>query len=292
MTARAADVLVCDSQAIGDVWRQRFGRESVFIPYGAADVREAPRDRLDQLGLGSDPYVLVVARLAPENNVDLALDALALLGDAAPPAVVVGNANFQSDTQDRLVGLHAAGKLSWLGHVDDQRLLTQLWAHSACYIHGHSVGGTNPALLQALGAGAPTIALDTPYNREVLRDEAQLFRPDASHLALRMRRLVASDAERQWFRSRGREIVQARYRWDDVCRRYEDLLAGLALNRATARAAVHRPSSRQSSSRYSDAPFSRLKEWPPVARRPRPAAPTRIRASAPHPSPALHRGIG
>ena len=67
-----------------------------------------------------------------------------------------------------------------LGHVHDQELLADLWAHCAVYLHGHSVGGTNPALLQALGAGSPTLALDTPFNREVLRRDDQLYPQDAA----------------------------------------------------------------------------------------------------------------
>src|ERR1700722_1129064 len=187
MTARNATTLICDSQAIGDIWRQRFGRDSVFVPYGAPVLHEVESDGLATLGLENKPYLLVVARLAPENNVELTLDALARLRQDAPHAVIVGSANFSSPIEARLRELQSAGKISWLGHVDDQRLLTQLWAHSTVYVHGHSVGGTNPALLQALGAGAPTLALNTPFNAEVLPYPDQLFPHDPEALADRVR---------------------------------------------------------------------------------------------------------
>jgi glycosyltransferase involved in cell wall biosynthesis len=228
MTARNATALVCDSKAIGDIWRERFGTDSTFIPYGAPVLDEPGRDRMDLLGLDQEPYVLVVARLAPENNVELTLDALDLLADDAPRAVIVGSANFDSPIESRLRGLEASGRVSWLGHVDDQRLLTQLWAHSGVYVHGHSVGGTNPALLQALGAGAPTLALDTPFNAEVLTFPEQRFPRDARVLADRIRSVIASPAVREEMAKRGRSIIRERYAWEDVCEAYMELLGKLA----------------------------------------------------------------
>jgi glycosyltransferase involved in cell wall biosynthesis len=228
MTARNAGVLVCDSRAIGVIWKQTFGRDSTFIPYGAPVLNNVGSDKLKALGLGGKPYLLVVARLAPENNVELTLDALELLGDQAPQAVIVGSANFDSPIETRLKAMEAAEKVKWLGHVDDQELLTQLWAHSFLYVHGHSVGGTNPALLQALGAGAPTLALDTSFNAEVLPYPEHRFPHDARMLADRIQAAVTSPELREQMAERGRSIIRERYSWDDVCQTYMDTLVGLA----------------------------------------------------------------
>jgi glycosyltransferase involved in cell wall biosynthesis len=227
MTARNATALICDSQAIGDIWRERFGSDSIFIPYGAPVLDDIGRDRLDALGLGAEPYLLVVARLAPENNVDLTLDALEQLHEEAPHAVVVGSANSDSPIETRLRKMDTSGGVSWLGHVDDQRLLTQLWAHSGVYVHGHSVGGTNPALLQALGAGAPTLALDTPFNAEVLPFPGHLFQRNAQVLADRIRSVITSPSLQEEMAQRGRSVIRERYSWDDVCRSYMDVLVKL-----------------------------------------------------------------
>jgi glycosyltransferase involved in cell wall biosynthesis len=228
MTARSANTLICDSRAIGDIWRTTFGRDSVFIPYGAPVLNDIGRDRLDAMGPGDRPYLLVVARLAPENNVDLTLDAIELLGERAPQAVIVGSANFDSPIETRLQKMTSTGRICWLGHVDDQELLTQLWTHSCVYVHGHSVGGTNPALLQALGAGAPTLALNTPFNAEVLPHPQQLYTHDPRTLADRIQSVIASTSLRHEMAERGRTIIRERYRWDDVCRAYMETLVGLA----------------------------------------------------------------
>jgi glycosyltransferase involved in cell wall biosynthesis len=227
LTARFASELVCDSRAIGAIWAAKFNRTSTFIPYGAPVITAASDDRIRQVGLGRRPYVLVVARLAPENNVDLTLDAVEAMGPSAPFLVVVGSANFESPTAVRLKAMQAKGKLAWLGHVADQELLTQLWAHSTVYVHGHSVGGTNPALLQALGAGAPTLALDTAFNAEVLPFRDQLFPPDARALARAITRAVESPALREVMARRGQHRVKTGYTWESVCTQYTETLESL-----------------------------------------------------------------
>jgi glycosyltransferase involved in cell wall biosynthesis len=228
MTARNAGALICDSNAIGAIWKEMSGRDSTFIPYGAPVLEDVGRDRLEPAGISSEPYLLAVARLAPENNVELTLDALDLLGDQAPMAVIVGSANFDSPIEARLQTMETAGRVKWLGHVDDQQLLTQLWANSAVYVHGHSVGGTNPALLQALGAGAPTLALDTPFNAEVLPYKEHRFPRDARTLAGRIQTVSTSPALQEEMTQRGRLVIHERYSWDDVCRAYMDVLLRLA----------------------------------------------------------------
>jgi glycosyltransferase involved in cell wall biosynthesis len=232
LTARYADVLVADSIAIAAIWKSLFQVESMFIPYGALVLASPGSDRVCSLGLSPRQYVLVVARLNPENNVDLILDASELL-PTRPRLVVVGAATSKTSLGTRLRESHLAGKLTWLGHVDDQVLLTQLWANAGVYVHGHSVGGTNPGLVQALGAGAPTLALDTAFNREVIRSAEQTFTPDAGELAGKIA-MTLGDAQRQdAFARHGQQVVGAHYIWADVSSRYLE-----ALRQAQRQAAV------------------------------------------------------
>jgi len=227
-TALSANRLICDSREIGAIWQDLFQRESTFIPYGAPILEDVGREEIEGAGLPDEPYLLVVARLVPENNVELALEAVERLGDRAPMVIVVGSASSESPIERRLEELRDEGRAHWLGHVSNQQLLAELWANSAVYVHGHSVGGTNPALLQALGAGAPTLALNTPFNREVIGHADQLFDHDAAGLAERIRTVVDSPDLQRELSARGREIIRTSYRWDDVCRAYMDTLVGLA----------------------------------------------------------------
>jgi glycosyltransferase involved in cell wall biosynthesis len=227
LTARYADLLVADSKAIGDLWQTKFGVQSRFIPYGGAIVREHSSSRIEALGLEPERYVLAVARLIPENNVGLLLDAVAG-GTIDAPVVVVGSATSKGPLEERLRDLDRHGQVRWMGHVSDQELLLELWGKCAVYVHGHSVGGTNPALLQALGAGAPTLALDTVFNREVIGEDEQLFSAQPESLASAINDVLADAERRVRFRARGQAIVQDRYSWDDVCTAYMDALLDAA----------------------------------------------------------------
>lgn len=220
--AKSADVLVSDSQAIASIWKREFGVDTEFVPYGAPVLEGVGSNQVREMGFEPGRYVLVVARLIPENNVDLILDAIEIL--RGTPAVIVGDANFDSPTERRLRVSQDSGSIRWLGHVSDQGLLNQLWANAGVYVHGHSVGGTNPALLQAMGAGAPVLALDTPFNREVVVQDDQLFPPDKEVLARMIGKILKDPDRAARWREQGRSTVVERYSWNDVAERYLEAL--------------------------------------------------------------------
>jgi glycosyltransferase involved in cell wall biosynthesis len=227
-TARFADAVVADAEAIGTYWKENYGRDAYFIPYGADVLPPLGHDRLAEVGIEPGSYLLAVARLVPENNIDLLVNAAAELRWKIP-VVVVGSGSGNTPLEARL--RHASAEhdgLRWLGHVSDQRLLEQLWQNCALYVHGHSVGGTNPALLQALGAGAPTIALETPYNREVLGADGLTYHPSPTSLATLIDDLYEDESRRHRMAEVGQAIVSSRYRWSDVLAAYQQLLASLA----------------------------------------------------------------
>ena len=223
LAARYANLLVADSQAIGKIWQDKFGVASRFIPYGGDVVEYHSSTHIEALGLEPERYILAVARLIPENNIELLLDALEC-GEIETPTVVVGSATSKSPIEQRLRALDHSGRIRWLGHVSDQALLLELWGQCGVYVHGHSVGGTNPALLQALGAGAPTLALDTVFSREVIGDGEQLFNAEPVELAERIKSVLADPAIRGQFRAHGQNVIRERYLWPDVIDAYLDAL--------------------------------------------------------------------
>ena len=150
--ARFSKELIADSREIASIWRERFGVPSTFIPYGADVCSEVDASRLAGLGLEKRGYVLVVARMVPENSVGLTLDACELVSaNCRRPLVLVGTGDPRSALVQRLRRAHANGSVRWLGHVADQALLTELWSHCAVYVHGHSVGDES---VPASGAGS------------------------------------------------------------------------------------------------------------------------------------------
>ena len=225
-TARWADSLIADSHAIADRWRTQFGREATFVPYGGDIEGDPPGpERVTELGLIPGEYALIVARLVPENNVLPMLDAVLRTGK---PVVVVGSGAAGSETEVRVRSAHNPPRVHALGHLSDQGLLCALWAYCGVYLHGHSVGGTNPALCQAMGLGAPVLANDTVFNREVLAREASLVRMAPGTIAERATELLSSPQRRAAAAEWGRRRVADIYSWNAVCTGYEKVLTGIA----------------------------------------------------------------
>jgi glycosyltransferase involved in cell wall biosynthesis len=227
-SSKFADVLIADSIEISRIWRDMFGVESEFIPYGAPLLEDTPSDRIEELGLTPNGFRLVVARMVPENNVDLSIDALL---QTEGENVIVGTGKPGNPLDRRLAELNRKDRVRWLGHVADQDLLNQLWSHCGLYIHGHSVGGTNPSLLQAMGAGAPVVAIDTAYNREVIADEERLYRGTRKSLVELIERAQGNPELRRKWSQAGMETVSSRYSWPAVTQGYLDALALAAQRR-------------------------------------------------------------
>lgn len=230
-SVRWGDAVIADARAIADHVRTQYGRECVVIPYGA-EVIHPGHDRLGELGLEPGGYHLLVARFEPENHV---LDAVHAYRESAEarPFVVVGSAPYAQWYIDKV---HAAARndarIRFTGGIYDAPLLDQLYANARTYVHGHSVGGTNPSLLRAMGAGAPVLAYDVEFNREVTAGNA-LFWPDAAALTAAFDAVqdAGYDAELARLADAGRERIREAYRWDAVTDEYEALLERLAQRR-------------------------------------------------------------
>ena len=219
------DETVTDAVRIRDYYHQRYGRRSTFIPYGAPLGKLPTHAALDRLGLEPDRYFLYVSRFEPENNALLVRRAfeavatthkLALIGDA--PYAEAYIRSVKQTTDPRVV---IPGAIYGTGYQE-------LQSHCCAYIHATEVGGTHPALIEAMGRGALVLYLDTPENREVAADTGLPFRDEAG-LSARLREVLAmDDAQRAVFRNAAAERVRRHYSWDAVTDAYERLFARLS----------------------------------------------------------------
>lgn len=228
---RTAKVIVNDSEAMRRLYRERWGKDSVFIAYGAEIVRSRNPELLEPLGLTPQGYYLIASRLVPENNADLIVEAHRRSG-AARPLVIAGGANYRSRWIHQLQRA-ADGQVKFLGHVADAALMQELHCNCYAYLHGHSLGGTNPSLLKALGAGNCVVALDTPFNREVLsegngREYGLLFRRDPADLAELIQRLESNPALAADLRRCAPERIREAYTWDKIADQYAELFQSVA----------------------------------------------------------------
>ncbi len=158
---------------------------------------------------------------------------------ATLPLVVVGSAPYADAYTDTIRGL-ADDRVRLVGGVWDQELLDQLYARCLTYLHGHSVGGTNPSLLRAIGAGAATTAYDVSFNREVLLDSGRFF-SDAEDVRREIERAEQDPVGTAARGAQAQELAH-RYNWDDVAERYEALAQRLVDQRGRR---PRRPSGRR-----------------------------------------------
>jgi glycosyltransferase involved in cell wall biosynthesis len=242
MAVRWSDALIADAQGIADYYRLEFGADTDLIAYGAPIVSDEDSDKLAKVGVQAGQYHLVVARFEPENHVDVIVDGYRQSG-AELPLVVVGSAPYADEHTARIHSL-ADERVHFTGGVWDQDLLDQLYANCVTYLHGHSVGGTNPSLLRAIGAGAAAIAFDVNFNREVTEDTGRYFRT-AADVA---REVDAAEADREATAARGARarVLAYRYDWDDVAASYEQLCERLIAQGLRPRRGMHgRPTGRR-----------------------------------------------
>ena len=233
LAVRWSDAIIADAVGIQEYYRAEFDAPSRLISYGAPVLTDIGDHRLADLNLRPRRYHLVVARFEPENHLEEIVRGY-VASDAREPLIVVGSAPYAQEYTRRLRAV-ADGRVRFLGGVWDSELLDQLFGNALTYLHGHSVGGTNPALLRAIGAGAPTIAFEVRFNREVLGDDGRYFTAPAQVAAW----LGEAERDPASAQVRGRALQdRARaYDWDDVAERYEQLAQDLAA-RSTPRTAL------------------------------------------------------
>lgn len=222
MTARFGDVLIADSIEIQRRWSTEFSRECVFIPYGGD---QAPQTLTMQDPFPNRSYILAVARFVPENTIPEFLQAVRQLASEFE-VVIVGSSGYGGplDQQVKELALNFP-KVHWLGHVANDARLLSLWKNCGVYFHGHSVGGTNPALVQAMANGAPIVARDTVYNREVLADSGEFVQPDVDSIVSGLRKVMRSPLLQQQLSAAAQRRLSEGYTWDAVCKAYDSELS-------------------------------------------------------------------
>ena len=226
VASRVATRLIADAEAIAQRFRETYpkGAPSSFIAYGAELVQDRDVDPsvLSAWALKPRRYMLVVARPEPENHILEIVQGYEMHGGDWP-LVIVGDVSGATAYQ-QLLRQHASDRVRFVGGIYDTGQLASLRVHAACYLHGHSVGGTNPSLLEALACGNWVIAHDNPFNREVARDAADYF-ATPEQLARSLDLVVGqSDAMLPQRSQRARDIVAEHYTWEGIADAYEALM--------------------------------------------------------------------
>ncbi len=219
--------VVTDARTIQDYYRTRYGKVSTFIPYGAELGKVEGTATLASLGLEPGRYLLYVSRMEPENHPLEVRQAFERVGTPFKLALV-GDAPYAQDYIAQVRDTHDA-RVVIPGAIygDGYR---ELGSHCFAYIHATEVGGTHPALIEAMGRGALVLYRNTPENAEVAGDAGIPFEPEELESKLKMV-VTLSEAECAEYRARAMERVRKRYSWDAVTDAYEKLLGRLGRKR-------------------------------------------------------------
>jgi glycosyltransferase involved in cell wall biosynthesis len=218
--------VVTDALVIYNFYKQTWGKESYLIPYGAPTERVETREALERFHLEPRKYILYVSRFEPENNPDKVVREFEKV-DTDCKLVMVGDAPYAPEFV-RKVKATDDPRIVFTGYVHGPAYI-ELQSHAYAYVHATEVGGTHPALVEALGVGNCVLVNGTPENLEVVGDSALPFdahRP--GDLAEKLQRIVDSPDLAQDYRRRANRRIRERYTWERVANLTEQLCEDLA----------------------------------------------------------------
>jgi len=216
--------IVADAEAIKLNLAQRYSRMPTYsvIPYGAHLVNTPPPvSVLDEWSVEPYGYYLVVCRLVPENHLREIIEGY-IASLSMLPLLVVGNRQSGTQYVNDLLAL-TNERVRFVGTVYNQNKLQALRCYSRAYFHGHSMGGTNPSLLEAMGCGNVIIAHENPFNREVAGEAATYF-SSAQDIPALLEKLDADEAETLRMKGAAKNRVATTYTWDAIVKAYLDLI--------------------------------------------------------------------
>ncbi len=224
LSTKLPNSIVTDAEAIRTYYQQEYSKESTMIPYGADPVAVSSRRILVELSLRPRSYFLYVSRLEPENNALLVRESFERISDPDIRLALIGDAPYASEyirrvrnTKDPRVVM--PGAIYGAAYAE-------LQSHCFAYIHATEVGGTHPALIEAMGRGALILYLDTSENAEVARGCGLPFTANSLPEVLQKSLALPQD-ERERLQRKAQQRVKERYSWEAVTDQYEELLKHL-----------------------------------------------------------------
>ena len=221
MAVKYSHYLIADNMGIHDYYKEKYDKESKFLAYGADIHDDFNADYLKEFGLQPEEYYILIARLEPENNIVMAIEGyLHSKENGRRPLIVVGKTNTPHGKE--LVEKYGNEKnVRFVGRIYDFKKLDSVRHFSKAYFHGHSVGGTNPSLLEAMAAGCFIFAHDNIFNRAVLEENA-FYYPSADKVAEYLNRIdtMAEESKIQ-YTVNNIEVIRNEYSWEHLVDEHE-----------------------------------------------------------------------
>jgi glycosyltransferase involved in cell wall biosynthesis len=213
--------LIADNMGIHDYYKEVYGKESKFLAYGANIYDDYDEKHLESLGLHPKDYYLLIARLEPENNIRMAIEGYRHSVEyGRKPLVIVGKTTTKH-AKKLLFEYGDDPSIQFVGGIYDFNKLNSIRHFSYAYFHGHSVGGTNPSLLEAMAAGCFILAHDNIFNRAVLRENATYY-GSAEEVSDLLDHIEENEVvHRQQFVDGNLEVIRKEYSWNHLVDQHE-----------------------------------------------------------------------
>lgn len=225
LAVKLSDYIIADSEAIKEYLFNSYKnieKKIRVIEYGAYTNNEFNPAILEKYKLIPNFYYLVVSRLEPENNLDTIINAFQNTTTQSP-LVIVGN-KINTRYVNQLISLNSSGKIHFIGGIYDKKELNALRNSCKAYIHGHSVGGTNPSLLEAMGSRNIILAHDNEFNREVTSGN-QLYFNSMEQCSDKINEIeMMSEEEKERYKNLSYSMITNKYNWNNILKKYLDLL--------------------------------------------------------------------
>lgn len=216
LAIKYSDYFISDSIGIKQYLKEKYNMESRYIPYGTQAMRESDLDILSQYDLIKYKYDLLVARIEPENNIEIIIKGF-LESANKRDLVIIGSMSTKFGQYIRKKYSHH--RIKYLGFLSGLDKLNSLRFYSNLYFHGHSVGGTNPSLLEAMASESLICAHENIFNRSILQEEAFYF-STSKEVSVLMDMLIKEDHYK--FIKRNIAKTKNIYTWDKICSEYEE----------------------------------------------------------------------
>ena len=221
MAVKYSHYLIADNMGIHDYYKEKYGKESKFLAYGADIHDDFKAEYLEEFGLKSEEYYILIARLEPENNIVMAIEGyLHSKENGRRQLIVVGKTNTPHGKE--LVEKYGNERnVEFVGGIYDFKKLDSVRHFSKAYFHGHSVGGTNPSLLEAMAAGCFIFAHDNIFNRAVLKENA-FYYPSADKVTEYLNRIdTIAEGSKIQYTARNIEVIRNEYSWESLIDKHE-----------------------------------------------------------------------
>lgn len=213
-----AHTVIADNKVIQDYINAEYKTPSRLIEYGGDNVKKVPikDSTCDKYKIAPGKYAFKVCRIEPENNIDLIVEAFSIM---KMPLVLIGNWNFSDYGKKLREKFSLSSNLRLLDPIYDQEQLDELRGNCGIYIHGHSVGGTNPSLVEAMNLGLCCAVFDVSYNRETTENSAPYFH-DIESLVSIVRDFETGRLNTESYSNSMLEIAKRRYYWARIIDEY------------------------------------------------------------------------